>query len=87
MTLVHIAIGISLGALGAGSHLAITRLRAEWIRRQHLRRQWLALPVGIAVPVVACFLAMRLAPAAGLSALAGLVVTHRMALGRLKEAR
>jgi small ligand-binding sensory domain FIST len=56
------------------------------VREQHKTRALAALPIALLGPVAGFFVALHIGPIAAWSTLAGMIVTHRAVLWKVKEA-
>lgn len=86
MALVHIGIGVALGALGALLHLAIARWRAELVVSGRTAAAWAAYPLGLAALAAALFAATRIAPLAAWCFVGGVLAARAIVLARVRRA-
>jgi len=82
----HIVLGLALGALGGAAHLWLVRLRA---RRAvtHASGVMLLYPVGLAALALPVFLATQIAPVAAWASLPGVVLVRWLSLRALTRPR
>lgn len=76
MSAAHVLIGLALGALGAGAHLAITSMRVRAIARGQHARALALLPLGFFAVGGAVWLAARIAAPAAWASLPGVLAVH-----------
>lgn len=81
MTLLPIALGIVLGALGALAHLAVVWWRARLVVSERRALALATFPVGLAAPALAVLAAAQVAPLAAWASLAGIVGARAVVLG------
>lgn len=83
---IEIIVGVLLGCIGALTHLWVTHRRTIWVRQGHGKRALAGLPLSLAGPVVAFFVALGAGRVAAWSTLIGMIVTHRIVLWRVASA-
>lgn len=83
---VHILLGLALGALGGAAHLWLVHLRA---RRAvtHAPGVMLLYPVGLVALAIPVFVATQIAPVAAWSTLPGIVAVRWLSLRALSRPR
>jgi NhaP-type Na+/H+ or K+/H+ antiporter len=78
-------VGVLLGCIGSLIHLWVTHRRTIWLKQRHEMRALAALPLSLAGPVVAFFMALGVGQVAAWSTLIGMIVTHRIVLWRVQS--
>lgn len=76
--------GLTLGAVGGGLHLLVTRLRARLAIEHRNLLSSLLFPVGLAFVGLAVWLGSLIAPHAAWAAVFGLLVVRAVVLSRLR---
>lgn len=79
------ALGVVLGAIGSGLHLAITRWRATLATTRGAAAALVTMPLGLAAVGVFVFVAARISPVAAWASPIGIVTVRLFVLGRARR--
>lgn len=80
MTAGHAMLGLAMGVVAGGAHLALTWWRARWIASGRLALGWLGYPLGLIGLGLVVFGASRIGPLAAWSAVGGLLAVRLVTL-------
>ncbi|MBX3232519.1 MAG: hypothetical protein KIT84_16210 [Labilithrix sp.] len=84
-TALQIVIGLVLGGLGAGVHLAITRWRVALAAERGAAAALVTMPLGLVALGVLVLIAARISPVAAWAAPAGLFAVRLAVLRRVRR--
>lgn len=85
MNLTDIALGLSLGVLGAAGNLALLATRARMVTRGASQRALWLMPLGLGVAALSIYGAAMISHQAAWSAAFGLLVARGVALARIRS--
>lgn len=86
MMTTHAVLGLALGVVGGGAHLALTWWRARCITSGRTTLAWVIYPIGLGAIGLAVFGAAKISPLAAWLAVAGLVLTRLVTLYWVRSA-